>query len=73
MAYYYVEKSLTFYVERYILNDNGSWDYFVVSLLWRNSTRGLRRPDRRIDMQKRRRTASGGKIRVIVGRKRSPL
>jgi hypothetical protein len=71
-TYNYIEKSLTFYIERYILDDDGSWNDFIVWICG-NSTRRLRRPNGRIDMDKRGRTASGRKVRVVVGRKRSPL
>jgi hypothetical protein len=69
--YNYIKKSFTFYIERYILNDDGGWNYFIVRLLWRNSAGRLRRPW--IDIDKRGGTASGRKIRIVVGRKRSPF
>ena len=73
MTYYYIEKSLTFYIERYILNDDGGWDYFIVWLLSSDGAGWVRRADGGIDIHKRGGTASGRKIRVVVGRKGSPL
>jgi hypothetical protein len=61
---YYAKKSFAFNVEWYILNNDGGRNDFVFSILgWRDSWHGWS-----TEMAHRGRTASGGKVGIVVRR-----